>query len=595
MKKPFRLCLLLLLATLNLQLPAAPLGTAFIYQGRLTDGANPANGSYDLRFTLCDAVTNGNAIGSLTNLATGITNGLFTATLDFGGVFNGSNCWLELAARTNGDGAFTSLYPRQPILPAPYALYAATAGSATAATSANTLASTNFITQWAGIAATGAVASATTATTAASATTLTGINTASIVTNGPFFLETGAGTDVSVNLCEQDSLNYANVGPWKYWTTNATLGEGIWTNAINRTNYLLFVAPPEGFWMFDTRTNDAVDFTTTLFAGSGLITDPWTLGDLNTASTMQASMGGTAGRVLTGLNIQNSTVSGSVTGNVSGAMSGTFYGSYTGALSGFLLKLTNTISDFEGYGDSITASNQCSGTNTFFNAYLAPTLIRRFNCFITNGAQAGASIYQVSNQYAAYGHFITFPPNTTAIVSLEAGGNANSISSNSLIGSFSNLCVQVHADGKKVLAYTIYGFPASGGLSVDQEGYNGWLRAATNYWDWLIDLDAIINVNTDLCDGIHLSTNGPTYKVFTNIMQTILPGSLVTQPVVVNEVLADTIYGTHIGTFTGNGSGLTNVPAGAIVGGLTANLAVLVPGGGTNTLCFTNGVLRAIQ
>ena len=49
------------------------------------------------------------------------------------------------------------------------------------------------------------------------------------------------------------------------------------------------------------------------------------------------------------------------------------------------------------------------------------------------------------------------------------------------------------------------------------------------------------------------------------------------------------------GAFTGNGSGLTNVPAGAIVGGLTANLAVLVPGGGTNTLCFTNGVLRAIQ
>jgi len=29
--------------------------------------------------------------------------------------------------------------------------------------------------------------------------------------------------------------------------------------------------------------------------------------------------------------------------------------------------------------------------------------------------------------------------------------------------------------------------------------------------------------------------------------------------------------------------------------GLTTNFAVLVPGGGTNTLCFTNGILRAVQ
>ena len=49
------------------------------------------------------------------------------------------------------------------------------------------------------------------------------------------------------------------------------------------------------------------------------------------------------------------------------------------------------------------------------------------------------------------------------------------------------------------------------------------------------------------------------------------------------------------GTFTGSGAGLTNVTASAITGGLTVNIAVLVPGGVTNTLCFTNGVLMAIQ
>jgi hypothetical protein len=66
--------------------------TAFTYQGRLNDGASPATGTYDLQFTLYNNVTNGLFFGTLTNSATGITNGLFTTTLDFGpGVFTGSN------------------------------------------------------------------------------------------------------------------------------------------------------------------------------------------------------------------------------------------------------------------------------------------------------------------------------------------------------------------------------------------------------------------------------------------------------------------------------------------------------------------------
>src|SRR5262249_27760132 len=34
--------------------------TSFMYQGRLNDGGSPANGRYDLRFTVYDFVTNGN-------------------------------------------------------------------------------------------------------------------------------------------------------------------------------------------------------------------------------------------------------------------------------------------------------------------------------------------------------------------------------------------------------------------------------------------------------------------------------------------------------------------------------------------------------
>ena len=40
---------------------AGPLGTAFTYQGRLTDGPNPAKGIYDLRFSIHDALA-GNAV-----------------------------------------------------------------------------------------------------------------------------------------------------------------------------------------------------------------------------------------------------------------------------------------------------------------------------------------------------------------------------------------------------------------------------------------------------------------------------------------------------------------------------------------------------
>src|SRR5215471_7796680 len=37
--------------------------TSFTYQGRLTDGGNPANGNYDLQFSLFDAGVGGNQIG----------------------------------------------------------------------------------------------------------------------------------------------------------------------------------------------------------------------------------------------------------------------------------------------------------------------------------------------------------------------------------------------------------------------------------------------------------------------------------------------------------------------------------------------------
>jgi photosystem II stability/assembly factor-like uncharacterized protein len=107
-------------------------GTAFTYQGQLNDGGSSATGNYDLRFQVFDAVTNGNAISvPLTNAATAVNNGLFTTTLDFGaGIFTGTNYWLQIGVQTNGlTNAFITLFPRQPVLPTPYAIFANSASN----------------------------------------------------------------------------------------------------------------------------------------------------------------------------------------------------------------------------------------------------------------------------------------------------------------------------------------------------------------------------------------------------------------------------------------------------------------------------------
>ncbi|HEY4414363.1 MAG TPA: hypothetical protein VGO57_01630 [Verrucomicrobiae bacterium] len=112
-------------ATLTLQAQ----GTAFSYQGNLNVSGGPATGAYDFIFALYDAPTNGNAISvQQTSLSVGVTNGLFTQTIDFGTVFTGTNYWLAIAVRPgnnpNPTNTYTVLWPRQPLLPVPYAVFA---------------------------------------------------------------------------------------------------------------------------------------------------------------------------------------------------------------------------------------------------------------------------------------------------------------------------------------------------------------------------------------------------------------------------------------------------------------------------------------
>jgi hypothetical protein len=110
---------------------ASAQGTAFTYQGRLNTGGSPANGTYDIAFWLCTANEGGVPLAApVTNSAVGVTNGLFTTTVDFGNVFTGTSNWLQIAVSTNGANAFSTLSPRQQLTPVPYAVYAESANAA---------------------------------------------------------------------------------------------------------------------------------------------------------------------------------------------------------------------------------------------------------------------------------------------------------------------------------------------------------------------------------------------------------------------------------------------------------------------------------
>lgn len=100
----------------------ATVGTTFTYQGSLTNGGAPASGNYDFEFKLYNDPATGGQVGPTLNQTVAVLNGIFTADLDFGPVFNGAALYLEIGVRPGGSaGLYTTLSPRQGLTPAPLA------------------------------------------------------------------------------------------------------------------------------------------------------------------------------------------------------------------------------------------------------------------------------------------------------------------------------------------------------------------------------------------------------------------------------------------------------------------------------------------
>src|SRR5262249_2795196 len=90
------------------------------YQGQLKQAGNPVDANVSMTFRVFSAATGGAQLGSQT-MTVPVNDGLFTVTLNDAGQFapfDGSSRWLEIVA------AGTTLSPRQPITPTPYAWYA---------------------------------------------------------------------------------------------------------------------------------------------------------------------------------------------------------------------------------------------------------------------------------------------------------------------------------------------------------------------------------------------------------------------------------------------------------------------------------------
>ncbi len=121
--------LISLLAGAGATRAAAPAGTAFTYQGWLSQAGTPVTGTCDAEFRLYDLAEGGARLGEPITHTLTVDAGYFNVSLDFGQTpWTGEARWLEVAVRCPaGAGLFEPLAPRQALTPTPYALQAASA------------------------------------------------------------------------------------------------------------------------------------------------------------------------------------------------------------------------------------------------------------------------------------------------------------------------------------------------------------------------------------------------------------------------------------------------------------------------------------
>ena len=371
---------LALLASFVSDIAAAPIGTVFTYQGFLKNAGQPANGNYDLKFTLYNAASGSGQVSSpVTNAPVIVTNGAFTVSLDFGAVFNGDARWLEIGVRTNGSsGSFSTLSTRQLLTPSPYAIYAPSAGLAATAGTANNLA--------------GNLSGDVTGTQMTTVVARVGGQTATDVASGSIAANAATSTNTPDRIVKRDAVGNIAAGTI---TASSFTGNGGGLTNLNASQLASGAVPSgrlSGTYAGALTFNNAANS----FAGNGSALTALNAGNLASGSVPAARLSGTYSNAVT-LNNGANSFSGNGGGltnlNAGNLASGTIPSARLSGTYSSPVTLNNGANSFSGNGAGLTnlnAGSLASGTvpsARLSGIYSSPvTLNNAGNSFGGNGA-----------------------------------------------------------------------------------------------------------------------------------------------------------------------------------------------------------------
>ncbi len=574
--------------------------TTFTYQGQLKDSGVPANGSYDFRFSLYDAPVGGDQVGDVvTNQALAVTNGLFTAVLDFGqSPFINASRWLEISVRTNGNVNFTILSARQKLTAAPSAIYALGAGSAanlTGTLPVGQLSGTLPLAQIGGVGS----AAYSNATAFYPSTNPSNFITRTATLKRFNVMEYGASGNAIPELdapafkaAWNDAFTYGGViyvPRGRYLDTNSYRvpvwaasgphstqgGSEIFIEGDGKDATFVYVVTPDPVYLQCHGQIPGIKGLTFQNLGSATVSclvatnAPGVAGILHDAA-FRCFYKGADIAAHDGLRVTSCE----------------FYNCYIGLrVAGFSDGV-----NVEARADACRAGVVIGGWAPALNYTKAQGgrfhLEGNGNGFHFVVARSGGNVLSGytehnTNAVVAVGYPPGLLPNETYAETQEVPQlNIESLQEGVPTTSASDF-VRLYVPCNALRLSGCFGGRLIHSMTADADSKSAWL-AVGNYHQG--DMVLFSNGTTVIGDG-----SGATYKTWSYRWNEFHQNGS-SQSTFFGE-----FFGNFYGPFVGDGANLTGLSADAIVGGITTNFPVLVPGGRTNTLCITNGIIRAVR
>jgi len=569
----------------------------FTYQGHLKDGGVPANGSYDIRFSLYDAPIAGGQVGtSVTNNSLAVKDGLFTVTLDFGlfPFFNDSR-WLEIAVRTNGGGNFTALSARQKLSPTPYAIRSALAESAI------NLAGTIPVTQLSGM---------------LPLTQVSGVGTSAYSNAAAFYPSSNPSNFVTrtATLKRFNVMQYGASGVGIV-AQDSPAFKAAWNDAFANGGV---VYAPRGMYV------DTNSYLVPAYASSGPHSGQggsefFIEGDgkdatfiyVATSNPVYLRCGGQIPGIkgLTFQNVGGAEVSCLVATNVPGVMGylhdAAFRGFYKGADIAAHDGLRVTGCQFYNCYIGLRVAGFSDGVNVEARADACRAGVVIGGLMPSQGySKANGGRFHLEGNGNGF-HFVVarssgnvlsgytehntnavvavgYPPGllpgeTVAETQLVTTLNLESLVEGVPKTSSSDF-VRLYVPCTALRLSGCYGGRLIHSMTASADSNSAWLAVGNTHQG---DMVLFSNGSTVIGDGSATTYKTWSYRWNENHQK--------------GSTANDYFFGTFFGTLIGNGANLIELSADAIVGGITTNFAVLAPGGRTNTLYITNGVIRAVR